>query len=896
MTISGVPRIPTWALPRPRLSARFDDEHTVVLAHAPAGYGKTVAMAQWAAEAEASGVWLRIRERQLGAGAFVELLSRELELLGLLASENPLRMAADALAGGADAWQLARAGLRGLTGPFVLAIDSFDHLHRDTQLALLDLAHELSSLNIRATARQQSILNEPALLLTLELARIDASELALTTAEAAEILGVDPASDAVAEVLAQGGVPLFAKLMETAHAGEGEHGAEPSRNRPLGSTLSALVDSFIRLQLASVPVDDSFMSFLTAVSPAEMMDADLAAELMSVARGGVRAIGEAPSADEVAYAKAMLDRAEAEGLGLWNISPGRASSFSFTPLIQESFERRLRASGPGRVRELTITVAHWELAVGFPFAALRRAVQLEDWAFASRVIRLHWNELLRNHGEQLRQLFRGTPLAVLRSHPFVAMLLALDANRQGRSRLRALEYFALARFAARKYRVNSSPADRAVLRAIETASLRVSGQFTAALAPALDGYETVLAMSPADRDELGRTEPTVLNQFGTTFFYSDLEEEALAAFARSTAVGEAKGLTAGLQGIALSAGTLAIGGDMPEARGLVGEAAGLTWPEGWLTGYMGSFLQLAEATLALEAFDTDTAEQHLRSLDAHRETIEHWPLLAHVDALIDLLRGEIDRARFRLHAEVKMQQRRRAVSPQTMSRLARTRALIELAAGNPFAAEKALGTRHTARTLIGLARVALVRGKPEHAVRLLLQAGQSDGFERLSSRSEAELLTLRAGALSLMDDQKRADVAVRTALEFLQQREQGLALAMMPAHALDAVFVVADRAGLAGAESRRPGARPPAMIPASRPKSVFTPRELALIEALPRTANNAELARSLSISPNTVKTQLRGLYRKLGVGTRADAFSAIAAMGFSNDPAEVAESSLEPFE
>ena len=896
MAISGVPRVPPGVLPRPRLNARFDGEHTVVLAQAPAGYGKTVAMAQWAAEADSSGVWLRIRERQFGAGAFVELLAHEMELSGALTGENPLRLAADALAGGADPWQLARAGLRSLHKPFVLVIDGFDNLHHDSQIALLDLTGELSSLTIRATARQQSMLNEPALLLSLDIGCIDASELALTKAEAGRILSADPASEPVADVISQGGVPLFAKLMEAAGVSGSDQASGASHRAPSGATLPDLVDSFIRLQLASVPIDDSFMSFLMVVSPAEVMDAELAAALMGVADRGAREIGDGASAKQLTHAKAMLDRAEAEGLGLWSAGTGRGQIFSFTPLVREAFERRLRLSEPRQLRELTITVAHWELAVGIPFAALRRAVQLEDWALASRVVRLHWNELLRNHGDQLQKLFRGTPLAVLRRHPFVAMLLALDANRRGRSRLRALEYFALARFAARKNRVSASPADRAVLRAIETASLRVSGQFTAALAPAIDGYETVLAMSPGDRDDLGRTEPTLLNQFGTTFFYSDHGEEALAAFSRSSAVGEAKGLKGGLQGLALSAGSLAIGGDMPEARALVREAERFTWPEGWVTGYMGSFLQLAEAMLALEVFDADTAEQHVRSLDSHRETIEHWPLFAHVDALIGLLRGEIDRARFRLHAEIKTQQRRRAVSPQTMSRLGRTRALIELAAGNPFAAEKALGTRQTARTLIGLARVSLVRGKPEHAVRLLLQAGQSEGAERLSSRSKAEMLTLRAGALSLTSDAKRADAAVRTAFEFLNERQQRLALAMMPSHARDAVFVVADRAGLVGAASRWSGERPPSMIPMDRPKSVFTPRELALIEALPRTANNAELARALSISPNTVKTQLRGLYRKLGVATRADAFSAIAAMGFSSERFDGVEASLEPFE
>jgi LuxR family maltose regulon positive regulatory protein len=56
--------------------------------------------------------------------------------------------------------------------------------------------------------------------------------------------------------------------------------------------------------------------------------------------------------------------------------------------------------------------------------------------------------------------------------------------------------------------------------------------------------------------------------------------------------------------------------------------------------------------------------------------------------------------------------------------------------------------------------------------------------------------------------------------------------------------------------------------------AALTPRELSLLQDLPSLMTVAEIARARAVSPNTVKTQLRSLFNKLGVGTRREAVSA----------------------
>jgi LuxR family maltose regulon positive regulatory protein len=51
----------------------------------------------------------------------------------------------------------------------------------------------------------------------------------------------------------------------------------------------------------------------------------------------------------------------------------------------------------------------------------------------------------------------------------------------------------------------------------------------------------------------------------------------------------------------------------------------------------------------------------------------------------------------------------------------------------------------------------------------------------------------------------------------------------------------------------------------------LTEREMAILALLPTTGSQRELARSLYVSPNTVKTHLRAIYRKLGAESRDEA-------------------------
>jgi LuxR family maltose regulon positive regulatory protein len=71
----------------------------------------------------------------------------------------------------------------------------------------------------------------------------------------------------------------------------------------------------------------------------------------------------------------------------------------------------------------------------------------------------------------------------------------------------------------------------------------------------------------------------------------------------------------------------------------------------------------------------------------------------------------------------------------------------------------------------------------------------------------------------------------------------------------------------------------PAVAGTAPARAPLSAGELRLITFLPRRDSNADIARQLGVSVNTVKTRLYRLYRKLGVESRDEAITAARARG-----------------
>jgi LuxR family maltose regulon positive regulatory protein len=83
------------------------------------------------------------------------------------------------------------------------------------------------------------------------------------------------------------------------------------------------------------------------------------------------------------------------------------------------------------------------------------------------------------------------------------------------------------------------------------------------------------------------------------------------------------------------------------------------------------------------------------------------------------------------------------------------------------------------------------------------------------------------------------------------------------------------------AQAAEPGRRPPSPPGPGGAARVdpLTPAEERVLFYLASNLTVAELARQLGVSPNTVKTQLKGVYRKLEVNSREAATERARALG-----------------
>ena len=78
------------------------------------------------------------------------------------------------------------------------------------------------------------------------------------------------------------------------------------------------------------------------------------------------------------------------------------------------------------------------------------------------------------------------------------------------------------------------------------------------------------------------------------------------------------------------------------------------------------------------------------------------------------------------------------------------------------------------------------------------------------------------------------------------------------------------------------------------PTDALTDRELVVLRLLTTTLTQPQIAGELSVSVNTVRTHIQGIYRKLGAASRQDAIAAAREHELLPDPASLSRPTREP--
>ncbi|GAA3589362.1 hypothetical protein GCM10022198_11570 [Klugiella xanthotipulae] len=854
-----LPRVPRDAILRPRLNALLNAELPLTVLRAGGGAGKSTLLAQWLAERAAHTARYLYVELGRRAISRTELLTRIGEHLSRLPFiDDPRGWLRGLAAAGSVEKQLCILvqALEALAEPLTIVIDHYSSASDPASDAdILTLLERFRRLRVVVATRSPRQLSGLAVEALVDVAYIESADLFLTPEEAGLVLrGMTgrPVPDGLDLRLCR--LPLAARLVGV---GLKRSGAEGNAVIP---SMEEVSDLLLEYFLADPELSD-MVTFLMRVSPAPRVTTALGSLL-----------GETDRAQE------FLDRAALDAVGAWAGSP-EGPIFSLFPEVRAALQRQAALRIAPELLHVHHDLARWALAAGRYTLALENALAEHDYLFASRVVRESWAHLDDALAAEFLHLLNAVPSADLSGFPTLLVVMGVALTAQGhRSRAAFLLTKALAALDRREQ--DDDPVEAVWWLALASLAHRTVGNFSQAAQRARRAVQVAPRIGKKQRYEMGASLPLLVQICATSLFYNADYSQAIAGCELSLVYAEPRFPRVMFGSVSLLMGILAFRGDMRRARTLLAqtEAAG---PSDELTH--GNSAELYRITRALDRLgvgEPAAARAELDSVRAHLGRAEHWAYFCAVDAWIDLSIGAPARALASIDAAL-VPGAHPKTSPSILSGLLGIRAMALLSEGHVAGAQRQLSDLPAPGPLIvafrGLSQ--LVGDQPEKAMATLAETIDRTASATNLRASALARIIYAAAALRLGHVEVAVDAAT-SALETALVVEGWLAPLMLPRRDLLALREVVTGAAREFVDSFLRSDPPDDLFPIVHRAVPLTARETVLLRELPSGDSLPVIAARLSVSANTVKAQLRTLYRKFGVSSREEAVRAAAESGY----------------
>lgn len=816
-----LPRVSAHAIRRPRLHAAFETESPLTLVRSASGSGKTTALVEWASTTASRVVWLTVTP----AIATGDALARA--LLRALPRADPAN-ASD----GEDGWTAVASRLRDATSPLVVVLDDAAAADREGAFALCGAVSTAPLARLIVATNRPSPFDSEGLDLVIDTTLVRPEDLMFDTDEIRRALDVDEDS-AVATREATAGFPALIRALAMRGAGTDAASLQAA---------TTVIEDYLQARLAECAFDPKALQGLLRISITESVDLPLAVALT----------------DDLDIAHA-LDQAEMFGFGRW-ATDGR-SSFALTPLTRGMLRRELGRTLPDEIPQLRRIAAEGAVRRGIPLEGLRLAVEDDDLRLATHVTMSGWNHLLHRDRSAVVELLGDFPVARLKQEPLVAMLIGMSLKANRLRRVRGLQLLRMAVSAANARRTTLSATERIFIWAAESASLRAIGRPERAGIVAARALALFNETPESQWQQYARDMPLLCTHLGISLHYGGRRDEAMRLWEQATALAAAHGSTNAFHGICLLGGIHALNGDLPEARHYVALIRDGDWEPALLASYRSTFYRVAEAMLAVEDGSVAAAKQHIRFFERYRATTEHWTTMASVEAWVALHDGDAAAGLERLESFARLRGKE-AGATHVRQALSRPRALLHLALGDVGSARSTMQRDASPEhfgTILEKARLALIDGKAADAIRVLTQTRVPPS----TARERSEAAALHSAALHRVSS-AAAQPSSETLSAQLIDRELTTPIALLSAEDFGAVRADLDPTGRAALPLR-------SALPSFANRPRLSSRERIVLRALTSGAPLPAIAAELSVSPNTLKTQLRSVYRKLGAHNRTEA-------------------------
>ncbi|KUN13270.1 LuxR family transcriptional regulator [Streptomyces canus] len=851
----ALPARPATFLRRQRLVQHLDQAllTPLTLVNGPAGAGKTLLAADWAAGLRQPVAWLTVEAGDRRPGVFWAYVLQALRACGASAS--------DAVGAPADASRVDRKLLAALAAelndrdrPVVLVLDEYDRMTGPEVTEQLEfvLHHAGRGLHLVLVTRTEPLLPLHRYRAAGELTEIRAAELAFTPEEAVALLELHglslpvPAAGALVDRTRGWAAGLRLSALAALES------ADPELYlKEFDADRSTVADFLLAEVLKGQP--EETQGLLLRVSVLERFSPELA-----------NALTLRTDAEPI-LAGLHRDNAFVEYLG--------HSSYQLHPLFREILRAHLRVRLPGLEPELHRRAARWLRRSGFLPETLAHGAAAGDWDFAAGALvdDLAIGQLFTGlRSDDLTQLFSHMgPEA--RSPATDVVRAARDLSRHdldhGLARLRLAE----------EHLTDDAP---------DLAAAQLSCALLEALAARLTGCPPRAERAAAAADGLRQEVPAhlldkhpeltalLLTHLGSARLWAGRFEDARAALTTAAAApgGAATVLPRedALEHLALLDyldGWLGRAERKALAAVSEMERVGLPQPSGSGIG------QLVLAAVAVDRHELGRA-QALLDETAQLPAATHDPVPAAGRALASarllLVRGKARAAVEAAGPDVSAA----VASPWATSHEALVTAAAHVAEGRPDAAAEVLQgvSVDQPACAVEAAAIHLATGRPAAAIDLL------DGL-RAGSRA-GPAVTVRAALVRAQAAEEAGDTATARRLvthALLDARRERLRRPFLDAGAWLRPLLATPPLHELAAGWLTPGS--PRHGEQARPEAPHAPlvavelsgRERDVLERLARMMSTEEVAADLYVSVNTVKTHLKSVYRKLAVNRRGDA-------------------------
>lgn len=528
---------------------------------------------------------------------------------------------------------------------------------------------------------------------------------------------------------------------------------------------------------------------------------------------------------------------------------------------------------PADVESARHAVARARERLGTGDCGLGAAAARSDWASCARILDRWWPELVFGGRRALvQQVVLDAPDGALRQHA----ALALRAEYLGRLPVGTVPFSRIRpRSPLAQLAVDESGITALRRTVVAMIGRRVHGHLAEARRIALSAERLADACRTADLGPTAAATPFWYLHAGLSCHLAGDSVAANRMYRKGWQLRERADLPFVARDLALKTAVLrATDGRTSEAQWWLERAQ----QEPAVGGVAGSYAdvteQAARLLLALDSADLEGFDRVWRDVGDSYVRDEMWPFM--VSAIVGrrLAGGDVSGARRALaevHDIYPATSAAGGLHTRTMTLLS---AEASLAAGRPGRARSETdGLPAVPAVQAFRALVAVVSGDAHESLRLVAAVDDSSASER----DRLRLALVSAVAHRRLGDDRLAGETMEKAASAAHWTQFPMALATVPRADVEAL---AEHAPTAAALLRTLDERGiHALVPETVELVRLSDRERAVLQALVDHGSNEKIAQALFVSVNTVKTQLRSIYGKLGVSSRREAVVAAHAMG-----------------